>query len=281
MYDPLDQNTLDFESFLFSKTNKINNIHFTPSNNGCKYLNQRIHDTLTNRSELLADEVNDDSVTHQTLIGFFALNNLKDVIPNFAYVYAMWDGTALLETVKDGVRLREEIYNMSSCEFLEVLFQILFAMKMANDEYLFSHGDLSVDNILIRRAVDGEVQSRYDGMCVKSTIIPVITNYSKSHVYIEVDGVEGDYGFVEGSEMEDMDGEEYLRRDLRRLFESVLELDGIDDGVREIVVMGLDGLDDGDGVDALIDRLRNEYECGFMDEEGFECGEVNCGMIEL
>jgi hypothetical protein len=113
------------------------------------------------------------SLIHEVFIGSLILNRMRDLIPNFAYVFGgfsclppvldkshtvrTWcsenDYTmyAIYENVIDSVPLRKFVETCSFDDFLNVTLQVFYAFQMAYKRFGFTHYDLHFENVLIRR----------------------------------------------------------------------------------------------------------------------------------
>jgi hypothetical protein len=184
-----------------------------------------------------------DTLTHEMTIGLNVANKLREEIPNFAYVYGGFNGlkpiiaqdNAVIDWAQypsssinrlpgitggqqlpyvayenivsqDGSKaktLREFIVEVSSTEIFSILLQLVFALKIANDRFSFTHYDLHDQNILIRKLTrtryipyslttdTGQTKIVY----IRSQYVATIIDYGASFFSLTPDGVkEGYYG---------------------------------------------------------------------------------------
>lgn len=114
----------------------------------------------------------DDSLYHEAFIGMAVINKLQSKVPNFVRTFGVFrclppvllgkqvvtwckgKGTSfphlLLENV-DGKQLLDDTINKLSVEeLLQIILQLLNALKVAHDNYDFTHYDLLAGNVLIQ-----------------------------------------------------------------------------------------------------------------------------------
>jgi ubiquinone/menaquinone biosynthesis C-methylase UbiE len=161
-------------------------------------------------------EVNDLNILFEYFIGSMGINKLRTIIPNFCYTLSIFKHNALSiidnipptidiffsnkEEKKEDTRfyvVYERIKGMSLADFVEsiktkedmdnlisYLVQIVFAIKVAQDEIGFVHYDLHSDNILLR-PLDEIVTVEYiinnKVYKIKTNAIPTIIDYGLSH----------------------------------------------------------------------------------------------------
>jgi hypothetical protein len=128
---------------------------------------------------------------HETYICTKELNNLSKFIPNFAYVFGLYTKLDTYNVVVEriiGETLHEYI-NSSRFDFKEYLFivmQICLALQVAQKRCGFVHNDLTPWNIVLKRLdipITIEYILEYDKIIrIRTSIIPVIIDYGKSHV---------------------------------------------------------------------------------------------------
>lgn len=154
---------------------------------------------------------NGGDILNEAYIGFSALNGLKKYIPNFYYVYDMFscdnvdtyyervlsfcdyegDFNILAgERVPDAIPLRKYLQNMTPETFNIVFLQLMNALNLAYRTSGFVHGDLHLDNVLVR-IFDSPVKVpiynpdlSYCGY-INTTIVPYIIDYGYSHINTE------------------------------------------------------------------------------------------------
>lgn len=128
---------------------------------------------------------------HEYFVGAFGTNSLRNIIPNFSFVfgyflcsppfigkeYGQKENTALTycqnlspdnqvmyliyENVKNSMTLREFIQRgCSVTDYLNILTQIVLSLNFAYSKIGFSHNDLHVENILVRR-LNSPITIRY------------------------------------------------------------------------------------------------------------------------
>ena len=117
-----------------------------------------------------------DDLIHECVIGLYGTNQLRKIIPNFAYVYGNMkclppllggfnlpqlrcplnpknelSDYAIYENIGNSSLFRDVCKSCSFREFSELFMQIVLAIKIANDENDFCHYDLHSSNVLIRK----------------------------------------------------------------------------------------------------------------------------------
>ncbi len=128
---------------------------------------------------------------HEAYIGINAINNLHRYIPNFAYIFGLYQegGTynVITEYIK-GITLSEYIKSpqFKFHDFLLIVVQLCYALHLAQQKCSLVHYDLAPWNIMIQQ-ISG-VQTfdyllKHDSIArVSTSIIPVVIDYGKSHV---------------------------------------------------------------------------------------------------
>ncbi len=124
-----------------------------------------------------ADEFQLQYLFHEYFIGIIATNKLREITPNFAYIYSFFSCspsfasskniTAWCQTDKPSTNYiaYENIYpsmsytdytvrSTSFTEWFSYYLQILFALKIAHEKYDFTHYDLHGQNVLLRDVTD-------------------------------------------------------------------------------------------------------------------------------
>ena len=128
---------------------------------------------------------------HETYIGTKSLNEMSKFVPNFAYVFGMYRKDNAVNVITEyihGETLHEYISSERFLfeEYLLILLQLCLALQMAQNICGFVHYDFTPWNIILQRVqtpVTFDYIISYDKIIrVKTTIIPVIIDYGKSHV---------------------------------------------------------------------------------------------------
>lgn len=115
-----------------------------------------------------------EDLVHEAFVGIKCLNNLREYIPNFAYVIGYFKAKqpvieppivgdkilsyALVGTPSDyviyeniiGDPLYKYIEQSDASGFLDKYYQCVLALYMAFDKYRFNHGDLHAGNVIVR-----------------------------------------------------------------------------------------------------------------------------------
>jgi serine/threonine protein kinase len=145
------------------------------------------------KGEILGIEVIKKNSSHnlinESFITLKGLNNLAKQIPNFCYVYGLFDNYLLSEFVK-GISLSEWIdkkFNFS--DFLNILIQVSLSIHMAQKAFLFVHWDLVPWNIIIT-PLEKQIEIDYiinerQVYRLKTNFIAKIIDFEKSHIVYE------------------------------------------------------------------------------------------------
>jgi hypothetical protein len=114
-----------------------------------------------------------DEIIHELFVGRFCLNPLRDFIPNFAYVYGIFqcsppiiDSTTkkvlswcvtegktnylIMENISPSISLRDYVKSATPKEFISAYLQILFSLRTSFLKTDFTHYDLHDSNVLMR-----------------------------------------------------------------------------------------------------------------------------------
>ena len=128
---------------------------------------------------------------HEAFVASKCINYLLQHIPNFAYVLGFYEDNRRLNIVTeyiDGISfseyLKQKPFNLA--EYVFILLQISLAINVAQNKCGFVHWDMMPWNILIQRldeptTIDYLVSYK-KVYRVKTSVVPVIIDYGKSHV---------------------------------------------------------------------------------------------------
>ena len=128
---------------------------------------------------------------HEAYIGTKVINDLLKYIPNFAYIFGMYENKDEYNVVTEfieGVTLADYIkstqFNFE--EFLFIIIQLCLALQVAQNHCALVHYDLAPWNIMIQRSPTPKtfdyIITHDKVIRVNTTVIPVIIDYGKSHV---------------------------------------------------------------------------------------------------
>lgn len=144
---------------------------------GFVYLSDILKDDQQVIIKTSQNKYGNENLLIEYFIGDYALNNLRHIIPNFVYVYGIFQCPKINPSVKSnkikldnfckkgkklnnfviyekiaGKNLHESLAtgNMTTKTFLKIFIQILIALEIAQQKYGFCHFDLHYDNILLR-----------------------------------------------------------------------------------------------------------------------------------
>lgn len=128
---------------------------------------------------------------HEGYIGSKVINNLLKHIPNFAYNFGLYRNNKKVSVITEYIQ-GETLFdylsgpNFNIPEFMFILIQICFALKVAQNRCGFVHYDLTPWNIILSRTerpISFDYFISHDKIYRISTrVIPVIIDYGKSHV---------------------------------------------------------------------------------------------------
>lgn len=150
--------------------------------------------------------VND--LRHEAVVGLFALNGLRSIIPNFAFVYGFFEypereTTLVYENVSGGQTWNRYAETCTPSQFARAYLQMLLAVQVAYERYNFTHYDANSGNIIVHKvSEDGLVVGYpYDNTTVYlQTYGDVCTfiDYGMAHVGFTYDDQKYDLGQVAG-----------------------------------------------------------------------------------
>ena len=157
-----------------------------------------------------------EDIYHEILVGIFALNHLRFKCPNFYFIMGGFETTeALDENVGFGTgigsrgsyiiseyiypsqTLNDAIETISMKEFIGVVFQIFNALEIAHQVCDFTHYDLHIVNILLRKTEKYNLPLYAIDNSIEIKRIATIVDYGFSH--IKLDGKS--YGSVSSAEI--------------------------------------------------------------------------------
>jgi hypothetical protein len=146
-------------------------------------------------------DTNFDENIHEAFVGIYAINNLRNYIPNFVYTFEIFRYPCLFQKSKDCNYLITELIPgqtwgkfVDNCiidEFLNILLQICLSLKLAIQLYDFTHYDLHSGNVIIRK-VEQPISIKYNDDIINTQHIATIIDFGSSH--IQIDGV--NYGRI-------------------------------------------------------------------------------------
>lgn len=170
----------------------------------------------------------DGNLLHELVVGIYGTNELRQHIPNFAYIYGGFkcspplvdSGTGevitwclhdcdpvnyvLYENIEPSINMSDYIKTCTGNQFVNVYMQIIYALRLALKIKDFTHYDLNCENVVVRYHQSNKTfQIPYETAkgveYITTECIPTITNYKFSHVKINKDGIEqrqGKSGFI-------------------------------------------------------------------------------------
>ena len=191
------------------------------SNNGIALLGgYKDENFVIVKSQQEKSDTNEDLI-NEVCIGLFGTNQLRKLIPNFAFIYGTMkcelplinddksailrcsngsDNTffAIYENIFPSISFTEKLLSPSLTprEFSELFMQVVFAIKVANDECDFTHYGLHSNNLLVRETninsfyiqypIEEEIEGsrKKQNYYIKSSNgnIATIIDYGNSHI---------------------------------------------------------------------------------------------------
>lgn len=182
----------------------------TPSNSG--YAMIADFSVINNLMVLKSPRKKKKDLTHEYFVGTM-INNLRRKIPNFALILGGFKCTPPLigenkvyswcnldeeslnvkYVLYENVRASESLVNMIKTykfnEFFPYVLQIAFALSHASKEYNFSHNDLHLANIIIRKNTTNKRWLMYEyfnkTVYVKADNIATIIDFGEANITVE------------------------------------------------------------------------------------------------
>jgi hypothetical protein len=156
------------------------------------------------------DDDKGEELYHEVYVGLTATNRMRDIVPNFAYIYGEFEcspplfdsqknvatmclskksevGYAIYENVSNSVSFATALKSATLESFLLDFIQVMLALKVAQDRIDFTHYDLHTENVM-KRSIPGrsEFFIPYPFMgekrFIKATGVNMIIDYGMSHV---------------------------------------------------------------------------------------------------
>ena len=131
---------------------------------------------------------------HDVYVGIEGINELSKLIPNFAYTFGYYENdgkvNAIIEYI-NGETLYDYIKssNFKFDEYLLIIIQICLALEVAQNKCGLVHYDITPWNIILQRTSEPitiDYVLEYNKILrIKTTIIPIIIDYGKSHIVVE------------------------------------------------------------------------------------------------
>jgi hypothetical protein len=139
---------------------------------------------------------------HELFISLYCLNPLRQETVSFVYTYCPVNATPLIITNNDvqsfaqretngyyyliyenieGVKLFRFIQSCTFEEFLTIYLLVILNLEIANDRFSFTHYNLISDNVMIKQ-LSKPTQIRFGRGVFRTTLIPIIIDFSKSYV---------------------------------------------------------------------------------------------------
>lgn len=236
-------------------------------------------DVFIVKSPLEDDEETNLDQLHEYFIGAYGTNRMRNVIPNFSYVFALFGCSAPILNDKevvsycqntafpvnyivyekvDGDTLSEFLSYASTNEILNVLTQILLAHSYAYEIMKFTHNDLHPRNVIVKEVTE-EVSIKYqhkgEHIWLKTRYIPVFIDYGRA--FIDLEGYE--FGW-NGLQIGASPVEPFALGDVHRiLVQSIHKLKGVNMDAFEELKNILEIFTEEDIDDYLIESSKQSY----------------------
>ena len=128
---------------------------------------------------------------HETFVGTKCINQLLKYVPNFVYTFGLYQKEETFNVISEKVGgicfsdwIKSDEFNMK--DYLMILIQLSLAIQVAQNNCGLVHYDLTPWNIIINKVskpVSFDYIISHDQVIrVKTTLIPIIIDYGKSHV---------------------------------------------------------------------------------------------------
>ncbi|CAH6419648.1 Protein kinase [uncultured virus] len=154
-----------------------------------------------------------DELVHEALVGFYGLNKLRHILPNYMYVYGYtkcsppalnnkqaltWCSSStppvsylITENIRDAVTIGSFIrnYTITVKDTIAVFLQLFNALNLAYKYYGYTHYDLHYGNVMVRK-YDRPVGIPYFGVSntimgyIVTQYVPYIIDYGYSRIAI-------------------------------------------------------------------------------------------------
>lgn len=119
-----------------------------------------------------------DELVHEAVVGFYALNKLRHILPNYMYIYGYtkcsppvikddftkeiitWCSSSnpsvsylITENIRDSMSIGDFILdpNITPNDFLAAFIQLINALNLAYKKYGYTHYDLHYGNVMVRK----------------------------------------------------------------------------------------------------------------------------------
>lgn len=156
--------------------------YYSPKNYHLIYHNKYSDIYLDKNNSIVIKHYHKGPTTRETYIGFFHVNSLRYIIPNFVYTISYSSSSIFLEYIP-GDTLSESDY-LSTTEILDCIAQLLLALEVAQREIGFTHFDLHLDNIILRPIEQSYTYTtlidNIEYKCTCEQFIPTIIDYGYS-----------------------------------------------------------------------------------------------------
>ena len=145
---------------------------------------------------------NDNEIIHEFFVALVALNRLRELIPNFMYIYGTFhcgdpkegkgwcdqktenQKTFLICEKISGKLLPNSLFNCNIEQFLSYLLQIVGALQIAEEQFSFTHYDLHGGNIILRDHTLPYFYIKYQDIFIKTDKIATIIDYGLSSIKV-------------------------------------------------------------------------------------------------
>jgi hypothetical protein len=153
---------------------------------------------------------NEDRILHEAFIGMIGTNALRSLIPNFACIYGYFKcgkvgnygicsddfinkEYVIYENINPSQSLRSLLSTMTAEQYMQYFIQILFALKIANEDCSFTHYDLHSGNVLMRNLPQLSLikySTNHGDVYIKTDKIATFIDYGMSYIKGNLDNNE-------------------------------------------------------------------------------------------
>lgn len=131
-----------------------------------------------------------ECLTHEEFVGLSSINGLLQFVPNFTYIFGCFDFDGKSRLISEYIPgetlesfLQGNAFTLS--DYLWILIQICLTLQVAQNLVGFVHYDTYPWNVIIQK-LDQAVTIDYvldtDIVQIKTSVIPILIDYGKSHV---------------------------------------------------------------------------------------------------
>lgn len=150
-------------------------------------------------------KIKDDSLKHELAVAIVGTNSLRAHIPNFSYIYGGFkcaptfienkEVTAwcqntdnlvnyiLYENIQPSLLVDEYVRKCTPEDYLSMILQMIYALKLAHQLVDFTHYDLHGGNVLMRK-LDKKYAIKYENGYIITKYVATVIDYGFAHVSV-------------------------------------------------------------------------------------------------